>query len=166
MTSVDVPATLRAIRSSLDLTQAELAEKLGVSFATVNRWEGGGNKPQKAPMERILEVASEDVATRVKGLMPRIMDSFQLYLRALTVDEEEEQFDNVDLMRATAGGALAGTALAPLAVLAASRSDAAWWVAAAAYVPVVVAVLWLGSGVPGIAEPKDSGSGSAEEGRR
>ncbi|MCA9284874.1 MAG: hypothetical protein KDA22_06660 [Phycisphaerales bacterium] len=56
--------------------------------------------------------------------------------------------------------------LAPLAVLAASRSDAAWWVAAAAYVPVVVAVLWLGSGVPGIAEPKDSGSGSAEEGRR
>lgn len=59
MTSVNVPTTLRAIRSSLDLTQAELADKLGVSFATVNRWEGGGNKPQKAPMARILQVASE-----------------------------------------------------------------------------------------------------------
>lgn len=56
---MDVPATLRVIRSTLDLTQAELADKLGVSFATVNRWEGGGNKPQKAPMARILEVASE-----------------------------------------------------------------------------------------------------------
>jgi type I restriction enzyme M protein len=59
MTSVDVSATLRTIRANLDLTQAELAEKLGVSFATVNRWEGGGNKPQKAPMARILEVAAE-----------------------------------------------------------------------------------------------------------
>ncbi len=59
MTSVDVPTTLRTIRANLDLTQAELAEKLGVSFATVNRWEGGGNKPQKAPMVRILELAAE-----------------------------------------------------------------------------------------------------------
>lgn len=55
----DVPTVLRAIRASLDLTQAELAERLGVSFATVNRWEGGGNKPQKAPMARIAALASE-----------------------------------------------------------------------------------------------------------
>ncbi|WP_131723973.1 helix-turn-helix domain-containing protein, partial [Mycobacteroides abscessus] len=60
MTTVtSVPATLRAIRANLDLTQAELAERLGVSFATVNRWEGGGNKPQKGPMERILALAEE-----------------------------------------------------------------------------------------------------------
>lgn len=56
---MDVPGALRAIRARLDLTQAELAEKLNVSFATVNRWEGGGNKPQKAPMARILALASE-----------------------------------------------------------------------------------------------------------
>lgn len=59
MTSTDVPVTLLAIRARLDLTQAQLAEKLGVSFATVNRWEGGGNKPQRGPMARILEVAAE-----------------------------------------------------------------------------------------------------------
>ncbi|WP_367539582.1 N-6 DNA methylase [Streptomyces globisporus] len=59
MTSVGVPATLRTIRANLDLTQTELAEKLGVSFATVNRWEGGGNSPQKAAMARILELAAE-----------------------------------------------------------------------------------------------------------
>lgn len=48
---------LRSIRSSLDLTQAELAERLGVSFATVNRWEGGVVKPQRAPMASILALA-------------------------------------------------------------------------------------------------------------
>lgn len=59
MTLTDVPSTLLAIRDRLGLTQAQLAEKLGVSFATVNRWEGGGNRPQKAPLTRILEVAAE-----------------------------------------------------------------------------------------------------------
>lgn len=57
--STDIPSVLRTIRASLGLTQAELAERLGVSFATVNRWEGGGNKPQKAPMARIVALAAE-----------------------------------------------------------------------------------------------------------
>lgn len=54
-----VPDVLRSIREKLDLTQAELAERLGVSFATVNRWEGGGNSPQKSPLARILALAAE-----------------------------------------------------------------------------------------------------------
>src|SRR4051794_34084112 len=58
-TPQDVPTLLRALRGQLDLTQEELAERLGVSFATVNRWEGGGNKPQKAALARILAVAAE-----------------------------------------------------------------------------------------------------------
>ncbi|MBF9334805.1 N-6 DNA methylase [Microbacterium lacticum] len=55
----NVAAILQAVRANLDVTQTELAERLGVSFATVNRWEGGGNKPQRAPMARILELAAE-----------------------------------------------------------------------------------------------------------
>lgn len=54
-----MPATLRAIRATLNLTQAELAKRLGVSFATVNRWEGGGNRPQKAALARIQALAVE-----------------------------------------------------------------------------------------------------------
>ena len=42
-----VPATLQAIRSRLDLTQEQLAERLGVSFTTVNRWPGGVTSPQR-----------------------------------------------------------------------------------------------------------------------
>ena len=54
-----VPATLRAIRASLDLTQQELADRLGVAFATVNRWEGGLTKPQKAARTSIAALAAE-----------------------------------------------------------------------------------------------------------
>jgi type I restriction enzyme M protein len=54
-----VSRTLRAIRSELDLTQEELGARLGVSFATVNRWEGGASKPQKAAHDRIRALATE-----------------------------------------------------------------------------------------------------------
>jgi type I restriction enzyme M protein len=54
-----IAATLRAIRAKLDLTQEQLAERLGVSFATVNRWEGGANMPQKAARATIAALAEE-----------------------------------------------------------------------------------------------------------
>lgn len=57
--SLNVPGILRAIRTNLSLTQEQLAERLGVSFATVNRWEGGGTKPQKAAVAAIEALASE-----------------------------------------------------------------------------------------------------------
>jgi type I restriction enzyme M protein len=50
---------LRAIRGRLELTQEQLAERLGVSFATVNRWEGGMNTPQRAAREAIAALAEE-----------------------------------------------------------------------------------------------------------
>ena len=53
------PGLLRAIRSELNLTQEQLAERLGVSFATVNRWEGGGTRPQRAALAAIQALAEE-----------------------------------------------------------------------------------------------------------
>ena len=64
--SLDIPAILRALRAELDLTQEQLAERLGVSFATVNRWEGRANIPQRAAQEAIAALAAEaglDAAT-------------------------------------------------------------------------------------------------------
>jgi type I restriction enzyme M protein len=54
-----VSSILRAIRAKLNLTQEQLAERLGVSFATVNRWEGGSNEPQKAARDVIAALAQE-----------------------------------------------------------------------------------------------------------
>ena len=50
---------LQAIRARLDLTQEQLAERLGVSFTTVNRWEGGVSRPQKAARTAIAALATE-----------------------------------------------------------------------------------------------------------
>ena len=42
---MDYAKLIRTIRADLILTQAELADMLGVSFATVNRWENGHHEP-------------------------------------------------------------------------------------------------------------------------
>lgn len=55
----DLPTLLRTLRAKLDLTQEQLGARLGVSFATVNRWESGGTKPQRAPMAAIEAMAAE-----------------------------------------------------------------------------------------------------------
>ena len=55
----NIPPTLQAIRARLDLTQEQLADRLGVSFATVNRWEGGVTMPQRANRTTIAALAAE-----------------------------------------------------------------------------------------------------------
>ncbi len=57
--SAAISTTLYAIRAQLDLTQEQLASRLGVSFASINRWEGGGAKPQKAARDAIAALAAE-----------------------------------------------------------------------------------------------------------
>ena len=44
---------IKDIRSRLNLSQMELAEKLGVSFATLNRWEKGHHEPSKIALGNI-----------------------------------------------------------------------------------------------------------------
>lgn len=51
--SIDYPATIIRIRAELGLSQTELAETLGVSFTSVNRWENGKYEPTKATKKRI-----------------------------------------------------------------------------------------------------------------
>jgi DNA-binding transcriptional regulator YiaG len=42
---MDYGKIIKRIRDTLLITQVELAEMLGVSFATVNRWEKGHHEP-------------------------------------------------------------------------------------------------------------------------
>lgn len=61
-----VAARLRLLRLSLGLSQEQLARRLGVSFATVNRWESGRTRvsPRAASALAALE---RDVAARQAG---------------------------------------------------------------------------------------------------
>ena len=46
----DLPALFKEVRRQLSLSQEGLARELGVSFATVNRWENAQVKPSKLAM--------------------------------------------------------------------------------------------------------------------
>jgi DNA-binding transcriptional regulator YiaG len=59
----DFSAQVKHLRTKLAITQEELARELGVSFATVNRWENGHTQP--IPMARRL-FEGYCVAKRVK----------------------------------------------------------------------------------------------------
>lgn len=47
------------LRAQLNLSQEQLAARLNVAYATINRWELGKSKPQKAQQEAILELMEE-----------------------------------------------------------------------------------------------------------
>lgn len=53
---MDYAALLKDIRNQLLLTQTELAKKLGVSFASVNRWENSRNEPTMKAKRKIREL--------------------------------------------------------------------------------------------------------------
>ncbi len=55
----DFATQISDLRSKLQLSQEELATRLGVSFATVNRWESGKSKPQRAQREAVERLLGE-----------------------------------------------------------------------------------------------------------
>ncbi len=46
-TSRTFPELVKEVRRQLGISQEELAHELGVSFATINRWENGKTTPFK-----------------------------------------------------------------------------------------------------------------------
>src|SRR5271157_6634851 len=46
---------IKALRSRLGITQARLAELMGVSFVTVSRWENGASAPSPSALATILK---------------------------------------------------------------------------------------------------------------
>ena len=55
---LDYPGRVKSVRDLKGLTQAQLAELIGVSFASVNRWENGQSRPNSLSWRRILEIES------------------------------------------------------------------------------------------------------------
>ena len=52
----DYPVRVRDLRDRLGLTQVHMAERIGVSFATVNRWENGKSTPTPLAWRRVIEL--------------------------------------------------------------------------------------------------------------
>ncbi len=66
--NIDYPATIIKLRAILNLSQAELAKLLGVSFTSVNRWENGKYEPTRLTMKKIeLLCIENDIQMEAKG---------------------------------------------------------------------------------------------------
>ncbi|MBL8812702.1 MAG: DUF3883 domain-containing protein [Planctomycetaceae bacterium] len=77
--SSDFHLQIRQLRAALGMTQVELAEALGVSFPSVNRWENGKSRPSQLSWNRLIELSetleSDDQTTSVTlGTAAPIMD--------------------------------------------------------------------------------------------
>jgi len=56
MAEKNVPSTIKRLRTRMGLTQEQFAAKVGVTFATVNRWEAGKAKPSRLALNRLEEL--------------------------------------------------------------------------------------------------------------
>ena len=52
---------LKEIRTKLELTQENMARKLGVTFNTYSRWERGLSKPSPLAREKIENIRANEV---------------------------------------------------------------------------------------------------------
>ncbi|MBQ9252510.1 MAG: DUF3990 domain-containing protein [Clostridia bacterium] len=69
-----------AIRERLHVSQEELAKMIGISFATVNRWENGHSTPNKAAQLRLYDVCKErgvDLEEMIRKKIERAVTALQ-----------------------------------------------------------------------------------------
>lgn len=68
----DYGELIRKIRQFVGISQNELADYMGVSFATVNRWENGHVIPVKSAQERLFVFCMEKHVPLINYLEERI----------------------------------------------------------------------------------------------
>ena len=59
MKNKDVPDLMKELRGKLGLTQEQFAQRVGVTFSTINNWEKGSRTPHPFLFQRLLEMAEE-----------------------------------------------------------------------------------------------------------
>ncbi|MBM4144581.1 MAG: helix-turn-helix domain-containing protein [Lentisphaerae bacterium] len=74
--SSTIAQTVRNLRTRLSLSQEQLAQRLNVSFATVNRWENGRSEPQGAARDALQalldEVGEGELALRTESVQAQM----------------------------------------------------------------------------------------------
>ena len=57
---MNYPEIIKKLRVKLLVTQTELAELLGCSFSSVNRWEKGHHEPTMKAKRKIMQLCREN----------------------------------------------------------------------------------------------------------
>ncbi|MCI0407268.1 MAG: helix-turn-helix domain-containing protein [Acidobacteria bacterium] len=59
MKNEGIPGLVKELRKRLDLTQEQFAQRVGVTYSTVNHWENGKRVPLPFLVRRLLELKEE-----------------------------------------------------------------------------------------------------------
>lgn len=59
MSDLDIPKLVKELRTHLGLTQEQFAQRVGVTYGSVNHWENGKRRPQPFLVRRLLEMKEE-----------------------------------------------------------------------------------------------------------
>ncbi|MBI4317515.1 MAG: helix-turn-helix transcriptional regulator [Chloroflexi bacterium] len=57
--TIGSPEWIRDLRAQIGVTQAELAERLGVTYVTVSRWENAQTRPNRLAVRALLALAQQ-----------------------------------------------------------------------------------------------------------
>ena len=68
MKNKDVSNLIKELRDKLGLTQEQFAQRIGVTFATINNWEKGNRTPHPFLFQRLLEMAEEAGLKNIKNI--------------------------------------------------------------------------------------------------
>ena len=74
---------IKQIRQYTGLSQAEMANKIGVRFATINRWENGHSHPTRLAQEKLCALCEELNVPTYEMIMAKIKNE----ISALTIEE-------------------------------------------------------------------------------
>lgn len=93
---------IRSARETLGLTQQGFADRLGVSQATVSRWESGQTEPDHESRRRIHALAGrsthhgDTALTRMVRRAPSLMGLLDLNMRVLAVSDHVARLNAMD----------------------------------------------------------------------
>ncbi len=59
MSDPGIPKLIKELRERLGLTQEQFAQRVGVTFSSVNHWENGKRMPQPFLVRRLVEMKDE-----------------------------------------------------------------------------------------------------------
>lgn len=64
MPKKDIPRMVKELRARLGLTQEQFAARVGLTFATGNRWEAGKTKPSRLAIMRLRDLHEQGIDER------------------------------------------------------------------------------------------------------
>jgi len=64
----DVSNLIKELRNKLDLTQEQFAQKVGVTFSTINNWEKGTRTPHPFLFQRLMDMAEEASLKNIENI--------------------------------------------------------------------------------------------------